>query len=183
MHLPQTAVENHQTGESGETAPQTRPLATQISPLAQRQPIEEEEEAVQPKSLLQMQPMEEEEEELQAKASGDKPVEANSAVETGINQKKGSGQRLPTDTRSAMENRFGADFSQVNVHTDSASIQMNREINSQAFTVGNDIFFNSGKYHPESSSGQHLLAHELTHVVQQNAAGLDPATANPKKEK
>lgn len=182
MSRPQPATENRQSAEGGERAAQLRPLAAQISPLAQRQPIEEEEEAVQAKSLLQMQPLEEEE-ELQAKADSDQPAAANPAVENGLNQKKGSGQLLPLDTRSAMESRFGADFSRVNVHTDPDSIRMNRELNSQAFTVGNNIFFNSDKYHPDSSGGQHLLAHELTHVIQQNAAGPDPATANPKKQK
>jgi phosphotransferase system HPr-like phosphotransfer protein len=99
----------------------------------------------QAKSPLQMQPLEEEEEEeLQATANGDQPAAASAAVETGINQKKGSGQLLPPDTRSAMESRFGADFSRVNVHTNPASIHINRELNSQAFTVGNNIFFNSG---------------------------------------
>jgi hypothetical protein len=184
MSLPQAAAEKRQGIASVEAAAQPRPLSAQISPLAQRRPIEEDEEAVQPKSriqaqpleeeeeiqtksLLQMQPLEEEEEKLQAKANGDQPAAASAAVETGINQKKGSGQLLPPDTRSAMESRFGADFSRVNVHTDPASIQMNRELNSQAFTVGNNIFFNSGKFQPDSSSGQHLLAHELTHVLQQ----------------
>ena len=153
MSMPQTAIENRQSAAGGETAAQPRPLAAQISPLVQRQPIEEEEEAVQTKPLiqaqpleeeeeiqtkplLQMQPVEEEEEALQAKATGDKPAEASAAIEMGINRKKGKGQLLPPDTRSSMESRFGADFSQVNVHTDPVSIQMNRELNSQAFTVG-----------------------------------------------
>jgi hypothetical protein len=68
---------------------------------------------------------------------------------------------------SFMESRFGTDFSGVKIHTDTNAVQMSRELNAQAFTVGSDIYFNSGKYAPESASGKHLLAHELTHTVQQ----------------
>ena len=70
-----------------------------------------------------------------------------------------------------MESAFGTDFSQVRIHTNSTAIQMNKELNAQAFTHGSDIYFNSGKYDPSSSSGQHLLAHELTHTVQQGGIG------------
>ena len=115
----------------------------QAKPLIQSQPLEEEEE-IQTKPRLQMQPLEEEDAALQAKATGDKPVAADAAVETGIDRKKGKGQLLPPDTRSVMESRFGADFKQVNIHTDPAAVQMNRALNSQAFTVGNNIFFNAG---------------------------------------
>ncbi len=66
-----------------------------------------------------------------------------------------------------MSNSFGVDFSHVNVHTNNEAVGMNRELGAQAFTHGSDIYFNSGKYNPETSTGKHLLAHELTHVVQQ----------------
>ena len=79
-----------------------------------------------------------------------------------------SGNHLPGETRSFMESRFNADFGNVKIHTDSNAVQMNSMLNAQAFTHGDDIYFNNGKYNPESSSGKHLLAHELTHVVQQN---------------
>ena len=67
-----------------------------------------------------------------------------------------------------MESRFGSDFSGVRIHDNSHAATLNRELNAQAFTRGTDIFFNKGYYNPETSSGKHLLAHELTHVVQQN---------------
>jgi len=73
-----------------------------------------------------------------------------------------------------MEQSFGADFSSVRVHTDSASVQMNKEINAQAFTHGSDIYFNEGKYDTTSSDGQKLLAHELTHTVQQGGSSIVP---------
>ena len=66
-----------------------------------------------------------------------------------------------------MESRFNADFSGVRVHTDASAVQMNAQISAQAFTHGNDIYFNSGKYNPDTGSGKHLLAHELTHTIQQ----------------
>ena len=74
------------------------------------------------------------------------------------------------DTKNEMESGFGTDFSGVRIHNDSNAVQMNQELGSQAFTNGNDIYFNEGKYNPESDSGKHLLAHELTHTVQQGAS-------------
>lgn len=84
-----------------------------------------------------------------------------------LSSTSGQGSPLPDNTRTSMENSFGVDFGQVRVHTDTNAVQMNKELGAQAFTHGNDIYFNSGKYNPESSSGKHLLAHELTHTVQQ----------------
>jgi len=153
----------------------TKSLSTSISPLVQMQPVEEEEEVLQPKLLLQSQPIEEEEEELQPKRIQKEgwrgSAEASSGIESKINQSRGSGQPLQSNTRSFMESHFGSDFGSVKVHSDSTSVQMNRELKSQAFTVGNNIFFNSGHYNPGSSKGKHLLSHELTHVLQQNGDG------------
>ncbi len=70
-----------------------------------------------------------------------------------------------------MESTFGAGFGGVKVHTDTQAVQMNKDLNAQAFTHGSDIYFNEGKYDDNSSEGQHLLAHELTHVVQQGKKG------------
>lgn len=67
-----------------------------------------------------------------------------------------------------MEQGFGADFGAVNIHTDSEAQKMNEQLGAQAFTTGNDIYFNEGKYNPNSSEGKHLLAHELTHTLQQS---------------
>jgi Domain of unknown function (DUF4157) len=67
-----------------------------------------------------------------------------------------------------MEPRFGADFSGVRVHTDAGADGLNRSLSAKAFTTGRDIYFRQGEYNPGSSSGRSLLAHELTHVVQQN---------------
>ncbi len=88
-------------------------------------------------------------------------------IESSLNSSKGSGFMMPYKTREQLENSFGTDFSTVRLHTDSFSVQMNKDLNAQAFTHGSDIYFNSGKYNANSNAGKHLLAHELTHVVQQ----------------
>lgn len=84
-----------------------------------------------------------------------------------INDSKGHGAPLPEQTRSFMESRFDTGFNDVRIHTDDNAVQMSRDLNAQAFAVGRDIYFNAGKFQPESESGKHLLAHELTHTVQQ----------------
>ncbi len=110
--------------------------------------------------------------------------QVNSEVASNINAMRGGGSPLPESTRAFFEPRFGADFSQVRVHTDSRAARTASSINANAFTVGPDIAFASGQYSPHSGEGQHLLAHELTHVVQQGSAGIreihrDPAPAQP----
>ena len=103
-------------------------------------------------------------------SSTSEELTSNSNLENQINSSKNNGNSLPENTRSFMESRFGADFSNVKIHTDLKAVQMNRELNAHAFTNGNNIYFNSEKFNPESSSGKRLLAHELTHVVQQSSA-------------
>jgi uncharacterized protein DUF4157 len=88
-------------------------------------------------------------------------------VEQAIQSKRGSGQDLDKGVRTQMESAFGADFSGVRVHTDGEADTLNRHLNARAFTTGQDVFFREGGYNPGSSSGRELLAHELTHVVQQ----------------
>lgn len=87
--------------------------------------------------------------------------------ESRMDASRGSGVALGAQTREFMESRFGYDFSGVRIHTGSHAETMNRDIRSYAFTSGSDIYFNSGQYRPDTDSGKHLLAHELTHVVQQ----------------
>jgi len=79
------------------------------------------------------------------------------------------GRPLDVATRSFMESRFGHDFSQVRVHTDAQAAESARSVRALAYTVGRDVVFGSGQFAPESNRGQRLLAHELTHVVQQTA--------------
>src|SRR5437764_11067257 len=84
-----------------------------------------------------------------------------------------SGHPLDAATRSFMEPRFGHDFSRVRVHTDAQAMKSTRAVNALAYTVGRDVVFGSGQYAPGTAAGQRLLAHELTHVVQQGNTPKD----------
>jgi hypothetical protein len=135
------------------------------------------EEEVQTK--LQRQTEEEKEETAQAKAAPGTAPEVTPNIESNINAMKGGGQPLSESTRSFFEPRFGTDFSHVRLHTDTNAANTAQSINAKAFTTGKDIASNSGQYSPGTSSGKHLLAHELTHVVQQNKSSpvfLTPET-------
>ncbi len=92
---------------------------------------------------------------------------APATVSSRIENSAGKGNHLPKNTMHEMSSSFGVDFSNVKVHNDTDAVNMNKELQAQAFTHGRDIYFNEGKYHPESGEGKLLLAHELTHVVQQ----------------
>lgn len=109
-----------------------------------------------------------EKEEIQTKASttsGSNP----SQVEPNLKASRGGGSPLSTEVNEQMSSGFGTDFSNVRIHTDSSAVQMSQDLGAHAFTSGSDIYFNEGKYDPESKEGKHLLAHELTHTVQQGA--------------
>jgi len=93
-------------------------------------------------------------------------------LERSIHQERGGGQALDGGVRRQMESAMGADFSDVRVHTGEKSDSLNRALNARALTTGQDIFFRQGAYQPGSSTGRELLAHELTHVVQQNGSGV-----------
>jgi hypothetical protein len=92
---------------------------------------------------------------------------APSEVESAIQQARHGGQPLPAGVREPMQQALGRSFADVRVHTDSTADQLNRSLQARAFTTGADIFFRQGEYSPGSHAGQRLLAHELTHVVQQ----------------
>ena len=110
---------------------------------------------------------EKEEKKLQAKAENSEPSLRTPSLESSLTSSKGGGSPLPESTRTQMENSFGTDFSRVRVHTNSSAVQMNKDLNAQAFSHGSDIYFNQGKYDTNSTGGKKLLAHELTHTVQQ----------------
>ncbi len=85
-----------------------------------------------------------------------------------IQSSRSSGSQMPEQTKSFMESRFGTDFNNVRIHNNENAAELSTSLQAKAFTTGNDIYFNSNQYSPNSESGKHLLAHELTHVVQQN---------------
>jgi hypothetical protein len=90
----------------------------------------------------------------------------------------GGGSAIPESTRASMESRFGADFTGVRLHTGSEAAELNRSIGAQAFTLGQDIYLGEESNNLESSAGKQLLAHELTHTIQQSAgSGGQPTIA------
>jgi len=100
----------------------------------------------------------------------------STGLSTQIDAKRGGGSALETGTRSSMESAFGASFADVRLHTDAEAHALNRSVGAKAFTTGSDIFFGAGS----SPSDSGLLAHELTHVVQQGGkSGGGPLTVGP----
>ena len=109
---------------------------------------------------------------LQRLASG--PAAASVAPPIVHEVLRGTGQPLDPATRGQMEPRFGHDFGRVRVHADGPAAESARAVNAHAYTVGSDIVFAAGRYAPQTDSGRRLLAHELTHVIQQ-AGAVAPA--------
>lgn len=102
--------------------------------------------------------------------SGRAPPVSHSNFESTLQSTKGTGSPMPANTQASMEHRFGADFSDVRIHSNATAQNLSTDIQAHAFTHGGDIYFNSGKYAPHTSEGGHLLAHELTHTIQQGAS-------------
>ncbi|RPI31617.1 MAG: DUF4157 domain-containing protein [Chloroflexota bacterium] len=109
---------------------------------------------------------------LLAQRRGEAPAELDDETANRVNSARGGGQPLDDSVRTGMESAFGTDFSGVRVHDSSEDSNLSRDLGAKAFTVGQDIFFNEGEYQPQSSGGQQLLAHEMTHVVQQSSGAV-----------
>ncbi len=129
------------------------------TPAAQRAELEEEEEEEAKPEIMSKRE--------QAHAPGG-AFAAGEAFEQQLQAARGQGQQLPPALRADFEAKFGADFGRVRVHADAQSHQLNQSIQAKAFTIGQDVFFRQGLYEPGSKAGQGLIAHELTHVVQQS---------------
>lgn len=155
LDAPQTL----QREEELDSAEGVKPVIStlQRSPLTPQD--KEDEDTIQSKTSLQR---------GEAIAGG----EASADLTSAINQARGGGQAIADNIRKPMEQAFGADFSGVKVHTDGHSDQLNRSIQARAFTTRQDVFFRQGEYNPGSRGGQELLAHELTHVVQQSRGAV-----------
>ncbi|MBC2762792.1 MAG: DUF4157 domain-containing protein, partial [ANME-2 cluster archaeon] len=106
----------------------------------------------------------------------DATSEVTNELESQINAIKGGGRPLAESERAYFEPRFGADFSQVRVHTDTQAAETARAVNAKAYTLGQDVVFGAEQYAPETAVGRRLLAHELTHVVQQTSPSDSLAT-------
>jgi hypothetical protein len=102
----------------------------------------------------------------------DTDTEVAPGVEPAIERARGGGQALDSGVRRQMESAFGADFGGVRVHADSEAHALNESLNALAFATGRDIFFRRDTYDPGSKAGKELLAHELTHVVQQSGGAI-----------
>ena len=120
---------------------------------------------------------------LIAQRSSNLPTELDDETTARINSERGGGQPLHETTQQQAGPALGADFSGVRVHTSPEADTLNQQLNAKAFTTGQDIFFREGAYQPGSSSGQELIAHELTHVVQQSSGAVGGSggrmTVNP----
>ena len=103
--------------------------------------------------------------EVRRKAEGLPDVGANVAAE--IQASDAAGQPLPASVRRFMEPRFRADFGGVRIHTSDRAATLNRQLAARAFTVGRQVFFGRDQFRPENEEGQELIAHELTHTIQQ----------------
>lgn len=183
MRMPEPLLQRQE--EKEETA-QMKPIADRVSPLLQRQE-EKKDEHAQAKSLIgpitsivqrqeekkdehaQMLQRQEEkkDEHVQAKGSSATTPAVSPQLESRIQTIRGGGQPLPDNTRTFFESRFGHDFGGIRVHTDSQAAETAGQLNAQAFTIGRNVFFGAGHYEPHTSKGQWLMAHELTHTIQQ----------------
>ena len=129
---------------------------------------EEEEEIVQAFSSKRSPPMYHSD-VIQLSGRGP-PAAAGVQFQSQLHRSASGGRPMSGTVGNSMASRFGADFSSVRIHTDTSAQQMSKQVNAHAFTYGNHIYFNSGKYDPDTKAGQTLLAHELTHTIQQGAS-------------
>jgi len=151
MRMPEPGVQRQVKAQEEEETLQSKPLANQITPLVQVQRQEEpEEEEIQPKSLAGAAP------------------EVTLEMGHDIQSVKGKGHPLSASERAFFEPRFGVDFDDVRVHSDARAAHVARSVNARAFTLGRNVVFGAGQYAQGMSEGRRLMAHELTHVVQQS---------------
>jgi hypothetical protein len=115
---------------------------------------------------------EEEDKHIHRKESNANQAQGDHELDRYVSSLSSSGQPMPESSRKFFEPRFGQDFSNVRMHTDSEAANSAQSINALAYTAGNNIVFNNGRYSPESDSGKKLIAHELTHVVQQGSGSV-----------
>lgn len=119
-----------------------------------------------------IQRQEEDDELIQTKEAPGAGPALTASTHSAISGLRGGGAPLPAAERAFFEPRFGRDFSQVRVHTDARAAEAARAVNAKAFTLGDDIAFGAGQFQPNSGDGRRLLAHELTHTVQQRQGAV-----------
>lgn len=168
--------------EADRTADKVMNMQGKTRSLVQRQGNPQEEEEVQAKLQEQKQPGEEKV-TIQSKGAASQPQTLTSGLDSSLQSLKGGGKPLPGPTRSFFESRFGRDFSQVRLHTGSRAAEAAKSISARAFTMGKDVVFGEGEYSTGASAGKHLLAHELTHVVQQDSSYSAPLMRAPLEQR
>ncbi len=188
----QQVVENTHGNSTAKV--QQKPLAQTIKPGIQLKALEEEtvqkkseeEETVQAREeeeTVQAKTEENEEETLQAKSQTSATPTTN--IQESLKNNKHNGEPMAPATQTRMEQNFGTNLSDVSIHTDANAKKMSADLGAQAFTSGRDIYFNEGKYAPRSPEGDALLAHELTHTIQQGAIATNKSaktnSIKPKK--
>ncbi len=151
------------------------PVLEQIEPANQRQQHIQRE-MRQPYSLEEGSE-EEEKQTVQTRASPGHTPTLTPASESRIEGLRGGGQPLPEPVRALMESRFAHDFGKVRIHNNCAAAELATSINARAFTLGPDLVFGPNQYAPETQTGFRLLAHELTHSIQQGHARYHTASA------
>jgi hypothetical protein len=163
------AVEKVDIAPNKTDAVKTESLKTKEKNVVPKPLIQKKkEEDIQAKEEEEIQ-AKEEEKELQMSSAADTNPSDTSNLESTLNSSKSGGSPLSGKVKNEMESGIGADFSNVRIHNDSTAVKMNQQLGAQAFATGSNIYFNEGKYNPNSQDGKHLLAHELTHTVQQGA--------------
>lgn len=141
---------------------QAKPFANAISPLIQREPEPQEDEEIEAEK-------EREEKPIQTRPLSNKPAAVTAGLQSRIQSLRDRGQPLPGTERRFFEQRFGADFSHVRIHNNPGAARMAKSINARAFTQGSDVVFGKDEYAHGTNSCRRLIAHELTHVIQQHS--------------
>lgn len=180
--------ENH-TRQSidGSQPVQIQRMASQQEEEPEVQRMEEEQEApVQRKEMEQEEPLQRKEEaeqddRVQAKLQSH-PIQPPAQFAARLQALQSGGAPLPQPFRNGLETQIGFDFSRVRIHTDARAAELSQDIRARAFTHREHIFFNTGQFAPESGVGRFLLAHELTHTIQQTGGTPLPAQSNASEE-
>jgi hypothetical protein len=162
MRMPEPHVQRQSPGTQQDDAWAT-PLYAPVIPRVQRQETGEE------KQLEEQKPEDEQpgDKFVQAKADSRQSPAAGGDAYAKVHSLNGDGQTLPRSTRQFFESRMGHDFSDVRIYSGANAAEAAQSINARAFTFGNKLVFNHGEYAPDSDAGKKLIAHELTHTLQQ----------------
>lgn len=147
-----------------------------VTDKKEEEKLQKKEEEKKEEKLMKKEDPKEEDKKLQKKDAGG--TNASPVTSSYINSLNGKGTVLPQHAQQFFGERMGHDFSNVKVHTDKAAADSAKEVNAQAYTIGNNIVFNEGRYNVNTAEGKKLLAHELTHVLQQNGEKMHRAVDN-----